>query len=146
MVVGAGIEMWSLVYAKAKNVTPATAAKVQLPVMQGYGSRSTQTQKLAPCWTIGPRDAETTDGLKAYLEAVDYAFGGYIDYSMLIRICGTNPEAEKRYIPAQCIGCETKRVVGDPAWVLRIPLHQDPSHPSGHSGDGGWRRRSAVGR
>jgi len=33
---------------------------------------------------------------------------------MLIKIYGSNPEAERRYSPATCIGCETKRVVGDP--------------------------------
>ena len=48
----------------------------------------------------------TTDGLKVYLEAVDYAFGGHVDYSMLVKIYGNDPEAEKRYSPAQCIACE----------------------------------------
>lgn len=56
----------------------------------------------------------TSDGLKVYLQAVDYAFGGYIDYSMLVKIYGSDPEGEKRYSPAKCIGCETKRIVGDP--------------------------------
>jgi IS1 family transposase len=126
-------EMWSFVYAKAKNVTPAIAAKVQSAGDAWLWVAIDADTKLVPCWTIGPRDAETardfmvdisgrmknriqltTDGLKAYLEAVDYAFGGYIDYSMLIKIYGSNPEAERRYSPATCIGCETKRVVGDP--------------------------------
>lgn len=56
----------------------------------------------------------TTDGLKAYLEAVDYAFGGYIDYSMLVKIYGSDPEGEKRYSPAKCIGCERHHISGDP--------------------------------
>ena len=43
-----------------------------------------------------------------------YAFGGLIDYSMLIKIYGADPEKEKRYSPAKCIGCETKRIVGNP--------------------------------
>ena len=62
----------------------------------------------------------TTDGLKAYLEAVDYAFSGFVDYSMLVKIYGSDPEGEKRYSPAKCIGCERKRIVGDP----------DPNHIS----------------
>ena len=56
----------------------------------------------------------TSDGLRVYLEAVDYAFLGFVDYLMLIKVYGSPPEAEKRYSPATCIGCETKRIVGDP--------------------------------
>jgi hypothetical protein len=46
----------------------------------------------------------TTDGHKAYLEAVEGAFGGDVDYAMLVKMYGESPEAEKRYSPAQCIG------------------------------------------
>ena len=49
---------------------------------------------------------------------MDQAFGGYIDYSMLVKIYGSDPEGEKRYSPAKCIGCETQRVQGNP----------DPAH------------------
>ncbi len=69
--------------------------------------------KLVPCWTIGQRDSVTardfmedlagrlknrvqltSDGLKLYLEAVDNAFTGYIDYSMLVKIYGIDPQGE----------------------------------------------------
>lgn len=46
----------------------------------------------------------TTDGLKAYLEAIEEAFGAAIDYAQLIKLYGPDPQAEKRYSPAQCIG------------------------------------------
>ena len=46
----------------------------------------------------------TSDGHKAYLEAVESAFGGDIDYAMLVKLYGESPEAEKRYSPAACIG------------------------------------------
>ncbi len=62
-------------------------------------------------------------GLKLYLDAVDNAFGGYIDYSMLVKIYGSDPEGEKRYTPAKCIGCETKRVQGNPD-----PMHINTSY------------------
>jgi hypothetical protein len=47
-------------------------------------------------------------------KAVDYAFGGYVDYAMLVKIYGADPEAEKRYSPAKCISCESRHVSGNP--------------------------------
>ena len=89
--------------------------------------------KLVPCWMVGGRDAGTaktfiddlagrlatrvqltTDGHKAYLDAVDDAFGCDIDYAMLIKLYGNEPEAEVRYSPAQCIGTRTEIVMGRP--------------------------------
>ena len=47
----------------------------------------------------------TTDGHKAYLSAVEDAFGANIDYAMLVKIYGAAPEGgEVRYSPAQCMG------------------------------------------
>jgi IS1 family transposase len=132
-------EMWSFVYAKAKNVTPAIAAKVQSAGDAWLWVAIDADTKLVPCWSIGPRDAATahdfienlagrlknrvqltSDGLRVYLEAVDYAFSGMVDYAMLVKIYGNDPEAEKRYSPAQCIACETHRISGNP----------DPKHIS----------------
>ncbi len=62
----------------------------------------------------------TTDGLKAYLEAVEYSFGSEIDYAILIKIYGSEPEGQKRYSPAKIIDAERKYIVGDP----------DPKHIS----------------
>ena len=96
--------------------------------------------KLVPCWLLSKtRDAGaayefmsdlesrlehriqlTTDGHKAYLDAVDSTFGIGIDYAMLIKIYGEDPSAEKRYSPAVCIGTEVNTVVGNP----------DPAHIS----------------
>jgi hypothetical protein len=92
-----------------------------------------------PCWLVGPRDGEyalafiddlrqrlakrvqlTSDGLKAYLDAVEEAFGDDVDYAVLQKLYGTPPEAEKRYSPAQCIGAKRELVTGNP----------DPKHIS----------------
>jgi len=62
----------------------------------------------------------TTDGHKAYLEAVENAFGADIDYAQLQKIYGAVAENETRYSPARCIGCDMKVVSGDP----------DPKHVS----------------
>ena len=52
----------------------------------------------------------TTDGHRMYLESVEDAFGGDIDYSQLIKLYGSSEEFEKRYSPAQCTGIEIKKV------------------------------------
>lgn len=62
----------------------------------------------------------TTDGHKAYLEAVEQSFGADVDYAQLQKIYGASLENETRYSPATCIGCEMKVVSGNP----------DPKHVS----------------
>jgi hypothetical protein len=62
----------------------------------------------------------TTDGHRAYLEAVENAFGADIDYAQLQKIYGAPSENDTRYSPATCIGCDMKVVSGDP----------DPKHVS----------------
>jgi IS1 family transposase len=110
-----------------------------LPIMRSVERPSPKCidnppSKLVPCWRVGPRDAGTayelmldladrvshriqltTDGFGAYLSAVPGAFGYDIDYAMLVKLYGPDPnEDEKRYSPAKCIGCEPHRVIGFP--------------------------------
>ena len=56
----------------------------------------------------------TTDGLKAYIEAVEDAFGSEIDFSQLVKLYGNEPQAEKRYSPAHCVGSEKRKIQGNP--------------------------------
>ena len=56
----------------------------------------------------------TSDGLSAYLSAVEDAFGADIDYAMLVKHYGDAPEGQRRYSPAVCTGATRKRVTGDP--------------------------------
>ncbi len=89
--------------------------------------------KIVPCWHVDTRGAEaaktfidnlagrltnkvqlTTDGHKAYLEAVEDAFGNDIDYAMLIKLYGGNAEQEKRYSPAECEGTKKLVITGMP--------------------------------
>lgn len=56
----------------------------------------------------------TTDGLKAYLEAVEGAFGADIDYAQLIKLYGDAPGPAGRYSPADCTGIRKVRVEGNP--------------------------------
>ncbi len=131
-------EIWAFCYSKAKNVPLDKLGQF------GYGDVWTWVAidgdtKLIPCWLISGRDAGaaeilmrdladrlatrvqlTTDGLKAYLTAVEGAFGGNVDYSQLVKIYGATLESETRYSPVECIGCTRKRVTGNP----------DPRHVS----------------
>ncbi len=125
-------EIWSFCYAKQKNVPDELKGEF------GYGDVWTWTAlcadtKIVPCCEIGDRSAQTasrfmhnlaermnnriqltTDGHRAYLEAVDHAFGTDIDYAMLVKLYGEDPQPEKRYSPADCIGTKKKIVSGDP--------------------------------
>jgi IS1 family transposase len=130
-------EIWNFVGAKAKNATTEQKA-------EGWGDTWTWTAidadtKLCVSYLVGGRDAGwakefmedcarrirnrvqiTTDGHKAYLEAVENAFGADIDYAQLQKIYGAVAENETRYSPARCIGCDMKVVSGNP----------DPKHIS----------------
>lgn len=127
-------EIWAFVGAKEKN---ATAEQKE----NGWGDCWTWTAidadtKLVPCWFVGTRDGGaayhfihdlkarlanrvqlTTDGHKAYLNAVEDAFGSEVDYAMLIKIYGAAPEGgEVRYSPAQCMGARKATQMGSPDW------------------------------
>ena len=62
----------------------------------------------------------TSDGHRPYLEAVESAFGAQIDYAMLVRLYGNDPEGERRYSPPVCLGAIPTVVTGNP----------DPDHIS----------------
>ena len=125
-------EIWSFCYSKDKNVPDKFKGQF------GYGDVWTWTAidaktKLVPSWFVGNRDTETakafikdlasrlknrvqltTDGHKAYLEAVEKAFGQDIDYAMLVKIYGVEKEEEKRYSPSKIIDTERRNIVGNP--------------------------------
>ena len=56
----------------------------------------------------------TTDGNAAYLEAVEGAFGGDVDYVPLIKLYGDAPATGARYSPPACIGARRIPVEGRP--------------------------------
>lgn len=126
-------EIWEFCYAKEKNV-PADKKGVF-----GYGDVWTfvaidAETKLVPSWLVGSRDVGsatelmqdlvgrlanrvqlTTDGLKAYLSAVEDAFGGSVDFAQLVKIYGAAPTGpETRYSPAECQGTQKHAITGCP--------------------------------
>ena len=56
----------------------------------------------------------TTDGLKAYLEAVEDSFGADIDFAQLVKIYGKSLDDDTRYSPVECTGTHKARVTGKP--------------------------------
>ncbi len=125
-------EIWSFVYAKNDNVKDAKAAPATAGDVWTWTAICADT-KLIVSWLLGARDGDaalafthdlesrlanrvqlTSDGHAAYLSAVDAAFGDDVDYAMLIKIYGADPQAETRYSPAKCIGAEKKPKIGNP--------------------------------
>ena len=58
----------------------------------------------------------STDGLKAYLEAVEGAFGADIDYAQLIKLYGEplDKGPERKYSPSVCTGARKRPIEGEP--------------------------------
>ena len=125
-------EIWSFTYAKQKNVAAAKAAPEEAGDTWTWTAIDAQS-KLIVSWLVGGRDAEyanafmndlasrlanrvqlTTDGHKAYLEAVEGAFGADVDYAQLVKLYGEAPEAQKRYSPAVCTGARKEAITGRP--------------------------------
>jgi IS1 family transposase len=132
-------EIWSFTYAKQKNVATAKAAP------DGAGDTWTWTaidadSKFIVSWFIGGRDGDcakwfiedlasrlanhvqlTSDGHKAYLEAIESTFSADIDYAALVKLYGASPDSAKgRYSQAECTGATKTPIEGKP----------DPKHIS----------------
>jgi len=127
-------EIWSFCYAKQKNVAAAKAAPEDAGDVWTWTALDADS-KLIISYLVDGRDSEyaiefmddvasrltnrvqmTTDGHKAYLEAVEGAFGGDIDYAQLVKMYGSAPDAMKgHYSSAACTGTRKRRVEGDPA-------------------------------
>lgn len=56
----------------------------------------------------------TTDSHRSYLDAIDTAFGGEVDYAMLVKLYGSAPEGQRRYSSAECTGAIKTPIQGTP--------------------------------
>jgi IS1 family transposase len=133
-------EIWSFTAAKQKNVKGMKAP------IAGAGDTWTWTaldadSKMIVSWWVGGRDAVaayalmedlrsrlktrvqlTTDGHKAYLQAVESTLGADVDYAMLVKLYGgpQGSDQERKYSPGECIGARKEPIQGEP----------DPKHIS----------------
>jgi len=133
-------ELWGFNYCKQKTVTSEIAEKIPGAGDVWLWVAVDADTKLVPCWRLGDRHAGTarefvhdlatrlrnrvqltSDGHRVYLTAIESAFGGAVDYAMLVKMYGSDPrESETRYSPAECIGTQLAVISGRP----------DPKHIS----------------
>src|SRR5438309_8211292 len=135
-------EIWSFVAVKQKNRAASKRATDPTAGDCWTWTAIEAQSKLLISYLVGGRDAEyalmmmddlcgrlvnrvqlTTDGHKAYLQAVEEAFGADIDYSMLVKLYGPETSGqghERKYSPSECVGARKDTITGNP----------DPKHVS----------------
>lgn len=124
-------EIWSFVYSKDKNVPEGMEGEAG-DVWTWVGIDA--DTKLVISWLVGDRSAETanvfmqdvaerlknrvqltTDGYKAYLEAVDAAFTGEVDYAQLVKMYGGDSKTQdKKYSPSKFVSAKKSNIYGRP--------------------------------
>lgn len=135
-------EVWSFTYAKQKNIPKHLKGDAEVGDTWTWIAIDAET-KLIPCWHIGKRGATdaylfindlatrlakrvqlTSDGHKAYIAAVESAFGSEIDFAQLVKLYGNETATgEARYSPPVCVGARKVRITGQPK-----RLHVSTSH------------------
>lgn len=133
-------EIWGFVGAKRKNAARAGA----------YGDVWTfialdSDTKLIPCYKVGKRDSYhakafmddlagrvknrvqlSSDGLSAYVDAVERAFGTEVDYGQIVKtfsVTDLRKDAAVRYSPAEVVKVEKHSVSGEPKRDLICTSH-----------------------
>ena len=127
-------EVWAFVYARKKNMSTARVAPENTGNAWTFSAIDTES-KMVISYLVGKRDGESalewmddlrsrledrpqisTDGLKAYLEATEGAFGGEVDYAQIIKYYAS-PEGkggDKRYSPPKCTRIRKSLIEGNP--------------------------------
>jgi len=128
-------EIWSFVGMKQKNVPAEQEGVLGLGDVYTWTAIDAET-KLIPCWHVGTRGIDsakefisdlasrlenrvqlTTDGHKAYLEAVEVAFGRDVDFAQLVKIYGGEGHLKtdsRRYSPSEFTSSEKRVITGTP--------------------------------
>ena len=126
-------EIWSFIYAKQAHVKFAKAAPPEAGDTWTFTALDADS-KMVISYVIGPRDGESalafmddlaqrledrpqisTDGLKAYRDAVWESFGGDVDFAQIVKEYGKGADHdERKYSPATCTGMEKIVVQGAP--------------------------------
>jgi len=139
-------EAWSFVYTKQRNVMLAKKAPESAGDVWTWVAICADT-KIIPSWRVGDRSGATaiefvcdlskrlanrvqitSDGHRAYLEAIEAGFGADVDYAQLVKLYGEVPHPAGRYSPAQIQGTKTCCCTGDPD-----PKHISTSYVERHS-------------
>lgn len=125
-------EIWCFCYAKDKNLPESMRGMPGVGSIWNWVALDAES-KLIVSWQLGARDAAnahafisdvkerlanrvqmTTDGNRTYLDAVETNFGCNIDYAMLVKQYGNEPDGQRTYSPAKCLGAKKHRIQGNP--------------------------------
>lgn len=125
-------EIWAFCGKKQKNVAPEHQSDPDVGDVWTWVALDPDT-KLVASYYVGGRDQQdartfmldlakrlryriqlTTDAYNRYPPAIRNAFDGNIDYARLQKIYGADPEGQRRYSPAKCLGIEISIQTGDP--------------------------------
>lgn len=124
-------EIWAFVGKKQMEVTP-TDNRDRVGDQWTFVAVDPQT-KLVPAFRVGKRDLPTatafiadlnarldnriqlsSDGLAAYVEAVEAAFGADVDYGQAVKFYDAEPAGAGRYSPPKVVRAERTAIVGAP--------------------------------
>jgi IS1 family transposase len=125
-------EIWTFNYCKQRTVATAKKAPEDAGDLWTWTAIDADS-KLIISYLVGDRSGQaaielmddvrgrltdrvqiSTDGHRAYLEAVEGAFGGDVDYAQVIKQYGPTPSPAGRYSPAECTGIRKVSVEGNP--------------------------------
>jgi len=125
-------EIWAFNYCKQKTVASAKSAPADAGDIWTWTGIDADS-KLIVSYLVGDRSGEaaielmddlrarlanrvqlSTDGHRAYLEAVEGAFGADVDYAQVVKLYGPTIDKGGRYSPAECTGIKKLKVEGNP--------------------------------
>jgi len=125
-------EIWAFNYCKQKTVASAKAAPADAGDIWTWTGIDADS-KLIVSYLVGDRSGDaamelmddlrsrlanrvqlSTDGHRAYLEAVEGAFGCDVDYAQIIKMYGPTIDKGGRYSPAECTGIKKVSIEGNP--------------------------------
>ena len=130
-------EIWGFVGKKQKHINETDDEDERLGDAWTFCAIDADT-KLVPSFRVGKRDSVTanafaidlanrlknrvqlsTDGLKAYVDAIEQAFGANVDYGQIVKSFEVDNSAtapERKYSPPEVISVKKNILMGEPIW------------------------------
>lgn len=124
-------EIWAYVAKKQRNVTD-NDDRSRVGDQYTFVALDNDS-KLVPCWRVGKRTADTTwdfisdlekrlhnrvqlssDGWEPYVQAIDAAFRGQVDYAQVVKSYSEEPAGRGRYSPPKVVSTDKTVIIGSP--------------------------------
>ncbi len=124
-------EIWSFVKVKQNHIRPGTD-RSKIGDQWTFVALDPDT-KLIPTYRVGKRTREnavafmsdlserlmnrvqiSSDSLRSYVDAVEWAFGSDVDYGQIVKFYDAEPIGPGRYAPPRVSGVERSVIAGDP--------------------------------